>query len=163
MGLFDIFKKENQEIIIKAPIDGVVKPIEEVNDSIFSKKLMGDGFMIQPDNGELYAPCDAKVAMVFPTKHAVGLTLKDGTEILIHFGLESVNLNGVGFETFVEQGEKVNENTLLLKADLNYIKEHADDDCVIIVFTQISEDKKINIITGDVKHGDAIITFTQGE
>jgi glucose-specific phosphotransferase system IIA component len=163
MGLFDIFKKENQKIIIKAPIDGVVKSIEEVNDSIFSKKLMGDGFMIQPYNGELYAPCDAKVAMVFPTKHAIGLTLKDGTEILIHFGLETVNLNGAGFETFVEQGEKVNENTLLLKADLNYIKEHAEDDCVVFVFTQISEDKKIDITTGGVKHGDEIITFTQGE
>lgn len=158
MGLFDKLHK-NKEIIIKSPINGEIKPIEEVEDVSFSEKLLGDGFMVAPTSTELYAPCDAKVTMIFPTKHAIGLQLKDGSEILIHFGLDTVELNGKGFETFVEVNQKVSSSTLLLKADLDYIKKNARSDSVIVVFTKLNEGVQLEFNYEGNTRGSEVVRF----
>lgn len=151
-------KTGNIELIeICCPINGEVKSIEQVSDPVFSKKMMGDGVMIIPNHEELYAPCDAVIEMIFPTRHAIGLRLADNTALLLHFGLETVALNGKGFEVFVKKGQKVAKGKLLMKVDLKYIKDNAIDDCVIMAFSEMKEGKILTKKTGDFLHGQPII------
>lgn len=146
-----------ETIEICCPINGEVRSIEKVSDPVFSKKMMGDGVMIIPKSEELYAPCDANVEMIFPTKHAIGLRLADNTALLIHFGLETVALNGKGFEIFVKKGQKVAKGKLLMKVDLNYIRENAVDDCVIMAFSEMNEGKSLTTKMGEFIQGQSII------
>jgi glucose PTS system EIICBA or EIICB component len=134
----------NQETYI-APIAGRVMPITEVPDQVFSEKMMGDGFAILPEEGIVVAPAKGKVVNVFPTKHALGLITEGGREILIHFGIDTVNLKGEGFETLVNEGDEVEAGQPLLKADLEYIKEHATSTVTPIVFTNLQDGEYISI------------------
>jgi glucose PTS system EIICBA or EIICB component len=134
----------NQETYI-APIAGRVMPITEVPDQVFSEKMMGDGFAILPEEGIVVAPAKGKVVNVFPTKHALGLITEGGREILIHFGIDTVNLKGEGFETLVNEGDEVEAGQPLLKADLEYIKEHATSTVTPIVFTNLQDGEYISV------------------
>lgn len=130
------FKKKNEspkELL--AAVSGTVIPIEEVKDPVFSQKMMGDGFAILPEDDTIYAPADAAVTMLFPSNHAVGLTLKDGMEILIHVGIDTVNENGQGFSCLCEQGKEVSAGQPLLKMDRAYLMEKGYDVSVILIFT----------------------------
>lgn len=124
-----LFKRENGkasqhvEKMVLAPMKGEVKNISEISDPTFAGKMMGDGFMVLPENGDVVAPFDGEVMMIFPTKHALGLKSVDGEELLIHCGLDTVNLNGEPFEVKVHQGDQIKAGQLLMKADLNKIKE----------------------------------------
>lgn len=164
MGLFDIFKKKEEtkevkkeeKLVVCSPLDGEVFPIEETPDEAFAGKMMGDGIMILPTNGDVVAPFDAEVVMTFPTKHAVGLKAADGTEVLIHFGIDTVSLNGEGFELFVEQGQKVNKGDKLISADIDFIKSKNIPTNVPMVFT--SMDTQFEVVkNGAVVKGDEII------
>lgn len=152
-----LFHKKSKEREMKSPIDGDVKDITETPDAVFSAKMMGDGFYIQPTASQVYAPCDAVVEMIFPTKHAIGLRLKDNTAILLHFGLDTVQLEGKGFTLHVEQGQKVKEGSLLLEADLEYIRAHATDDGLIMIFTEGMDDKQLRKQYGIYTHHDKIV------
>lgn len=151
-----IFRKKKYRVEISCPISGQVYAVTETEDAAFSKQLMGDGVMIRPSEGNLYAPCDAKVEMVFPTKHAIGLRLRDNSAILLHFGLDTVELNGNGFELFVEQGQKVSAGELLLKADLPYLQAHAKDDCLIMVATELAANSVLHYSCGCFSRGDML-------
>ena len=96
-------------------VDGEVLPIENACDQIFSHKLLGDGIMIKPYNGLIVSPCDGIVTMIYPTKHAIGLKLDNGIELLLHFGTNTVNLNGVGFELLVKLHQRVQKRRLALE------------------------------------------------
>lgn len=126
-----------------SPIKGKVIPISEVPDQVFSQKMMGDGFAIEPEEGLVVAPADGKIIHVFPTKHAIGLMTEGGREILIHFGIDTVNLKGEGFETLVNEGEEVKAGQPLLRADINFIKEHVPSIITPVVFTNLSEGENI--------------------
>lgn len=124
-----LFKRENGkanqhvEKVVLSPMQGEVKNISEISDPTFAGKMMGDGFMVLPENGDVVAPFDGEVMMIFPTKHALGLKLVDGEELLIHCGLDTVTLNGEPFEVKVHQEDQIKAGQLLMKADLNKIKE----------------------------------------
>ncbi|WP_079504139.1 glucose-specific PTS transporter subunit IIBC [Mesobacillus jeotgali] len=131
--------------IFVSPIKGEIKPITEVPDQVFSGKMMGDGFAIVPTEGTIVSPVDGKIVNVFPTKHAIGVLSEAGREILIHVGIDTVNLKGQGFETLVSENDTVTKGQPLLKVDLGYIKENATSIITPIVFTNLSEGESIVI------------------
>ncbi|WP_066070429.1 PTS sugar transporter subunit IIA [Neobacillus soli] len=139
-----------QEFIM--PIEGEIIPITEVEDPVFSEKMMGDGFAIIPENGLVVSPVDGEIMNVFPTKHAIGIKSKKGFEILIHVGLETVNLKGEGFTVLVEEGKKVTKGKELLRFDLEYIKKAAASSVTPVIFTNaksITLKKKGKITLGE--------------
>lgn len=134
--------------IVHAPLTGEVTPLSEVPDQVFSEKMMGDGIAIKPSQGEVRAPFNGKVQMIFPTKHAIGLVSDSGLELLIHIGLDTVKLNGEGFTLHVEEGQEVKQGDLLINFDLDYIRKHAKSDITPIIVTQG------NITNLDFKQGE---------
>lgn len=134
--------------IVHAPLTGEVTPLSEVPDQVFSEKMMGDGIAVKPSQGEVRAPFNGKVQMIFPTKHAIGLVSDSGLELLIHIGLDTVKLNGEGFTLHVEEGQEVKQGDLLINFDLDYIRNHAKSDITPIIVTQG------NITNLDFKQGE---------
>lgn len=155
MGLFSRKKKE---ICLYSPLNGEVKSIDATPDPVFSQKMMGDGVVIFPTDGNVVAPFDGKVTMIFPSKHAIGLESKDGIELLIHYGLDTVSLNGEGFEVLVEVNQAIKTGDPLLKADNALIESKGLSCAVPVVFTALSESKSIEIVkSGTVSQGDKIV------
>ncbi|WP_134682511.1 PTS sugar transporter subunit IIA [Brevibacillus migulae] len=115
-------KKESTTIAIAAPLTGRVMPLEEVPDPVFAQKMAGDGIAILPTDGLLVSPVSGKVAHVFPTHHAIGLVNAEGLELLIHIGIDTVKLNGEGFQPFVQVGDQVSVGDKLIHFDLEKIK-----------------------------------------
>jgi N-acetylglucosamine PTS system EIICBA or EIICB component len=128
------------------PIEGEIIPLNEVPDQVFSQKMMGDGFGIIPTNGSVVSPVDGEIINVFPTKHAIGIKSKQGYEILIHIGLDTVKLKGEGFSVLVKRGEKVTKGHEILKFDLENIKKSVPSIVTPVIFTNLT---KLNI----KKHG----------
>lgn len=137
-----------------APLDGQILPITEVPDEVFSQKMMGDGFAIEPANGEVVSPVNGVITTVFPTKHAIGITAANGDEILIHFGIDTVNLKGEGLEALVEQGAEVKAGQPILKANLDLIKDKVPTLITPIVFTNLAEGQTVSVKAGSqIKRG----------
>ncbi|NME48399.1 PTS transporter subunit EIIC [Enterococcus gallinarum] len=113
----------NERVVLSSPLAGRVVPLNEVKDQVFSSGAMGKGIAIDPANGTLVAPADGTITTLFPTGHAIGLTTTDGVEILMHIGMDTVELEGKGFEIFVKQEDQVKKGDLLVKFDLSLIKE----------------------------------------
>ncbi|MGJ7912561.1 PTS sugar transporter subunit IIA [Neobacillus sp. LXY-1] len=139
---FNLFKK-GSPISIYAPVDGEIIPLEEVPDPVFSQKMIGEGVAIYPSGGKILAPVEGKIIQVAPSKHALGILAEDGSEILIHIGLETVSLKGEGFTALVAEGDQVSVGLPLMEVDWEFIKEHADSTVTPIVMTNGS-DKQIN-------------------
>lgn len=136
-----------------SPFTGTVKPITEAPDPAFAGKMMGDGFLVEPENGIVLAPEDAEIVFVFPSKHAIGLKTKDGVEFLLHIGIDTVKLDGKGFEVFVKDGDSVKRGDKLMEFDLQYIREHAPSDVCLTVFTGLKEGEEICTA---VSHAEAL-------
>ena len=120
--------------------------------------MMGDGVVIFPTDNTVVSPCDGVIKMIFPTKHAIGIESKEGVEILIHVGIDTVLLNGEGFETLVKEMEEVKKGQSLLRFDLDYVKKNAKSDATVVVFTNLQNDSKLSLMTlGDVKANQEII------
>lgn len=126
---------DNQKNTIFAPLSGKVTPLSKVPDPTFSEKMMGDGIAIEPTDGKVVSPVDGEVILTFPTKHAVGLKSKSGIELLIHIGLETVNMDGEGFEVHVKQGQQVKVGDPLITFDLQLIKEKAASHITPVIIT----------------------------
>ncbi|MCU9593550.1 PTS system trehalose-specific EIIBC component [Caldibacillus thermolactis] len=124
-----------RKIALVAPLTGKVVAIENVPDQTFSEKMMGDGLAIEPTDGKVVAPVDGEVVVTFPTKHAVGLKTASGMELLIHVGLETVHMDGEGFDMHVKQGDKVKAGDLLLTFDLQLIKKKAASHITPVIIT----------------------------
>ncbi|MDT2523118.1 PTS sugar transporter subunit IIA [Enterococcus raffinosus] len=135
MGLF------NKKSIVYSPVNGAVKSIEKVNDEMFSTKALGDGFAVEPFDGTIVAPIEGTVMSIFPTKHAISLKTKQGLEVLVHIGIDTVELNGSGFTIKVEEGEKVTAETVLAEVDFNFLESKGKDTDVMVIFTNL--DKKV--------------------
>ena len=125
--------------------DGQRLPITQVHDPVFSQKMMGDGFAVEPENGNIYSPVAGLVTSVFPTKHALGLLTDDGLEVLVHVGLDTVALNGAPFSAKVKDGQRVALGDLLLVADLEAIKSADRETTVIVAFTNTAELKSVTL------------------
>lgn len=145
--------KQNE---IGAYADGELIPIEEVSDATFAQKVLGDGMVIIPDNGNIYAPFDAEVAMVTDTGHAIGLTDKNGNQFLIHIGIDTVNLNGKYFQLQVTTGDQVKMGDILAINNLDKIKEEGYDMSVLLIATDINEKKIKKESPRKVKNGEKI-------
>ncbi|WP_050184408.1 beta-glucoside-specific PTS transporter subunit IIABC [Domibacillus robiginosus] len=136
---------------IKNPVKGKVIPLSEVNDAVFSTKVMGDGIAVIPSKGELYAPADGKIKMVFNTNHALGMETANGAELLFHIGIDTVQLGGKHFESLVKVGDEVKAGDLLVKFDLDKIVEEGFDPVTIAVVTN---QEQYSVKVEDVKHAD---------
>ena len=128
-----------------SPFQGVLKPITEAPDEAFASKAMGDGYLVMPENGTVVAPEDGEVMFVFPSKHAIGLKAADGTEYLLHIGVDTVKLNGEGFTVFVSDGQKIKKGDKLMEFDPAYIREHAVSDACIVIFTGLTEGESLSL------------------
>ncbi|MCM3408786.1 glucose-specific PTS transporter subunit IIBC [Metabacillus litoralis] len=147
-----------------SPLTGEMKNITEVPDQVFSGKMMGDGFAILPSNGTVVSPVNGKILNVFPTKHAIGIQSDGGKEILIHFGIDTVNLKGEGFEAFVQEGDIVEQGQKLLEVDLEFVKSNAPSIMTPIVFTNLKEGQSIKLQTkGNVAANDTDIIEIEGK
>ncbi|MCA9747338.1 MAG: PTS glucose transporter subunit IIA, partial [Lactococcus sp.] len=154
---------------ITTPLEGKVLPLSEANDAAFAAGVMGKGAVIEPTLGEVYAPFDGQVMTVFPTKHAIGLISEQGTELLIHVGIDTVQLEGKYFESFVSQGQKIQKGDLLLKFDMEAIEAAGFSTQVPIIITNSSDfsdivitDKTVihkaeELLTGLVKTADGLV------
>ena len=137
------FKGVTEEVHSVA--DGQVINIEDVKDPVFSQKMMGDGFAVEPDNGRIVSPVAGKVTSVFPTKHALGLVTDNGLEVLVHIGLDTVSLEGKPFEVKVSEGQTVAAGDLLVEADLDAIRAAGRETSTIVVFTNADAIKSVKV------------------
>lgn len=153
-----VINREPQNIA--SPLDGEVKDLYEVNDEVFSQELAGKGVAIVPSNNQVVSPVSGKVSMLFPTKHAIGVTSDSGAELLIHIGIDTVKLEGKFFETFVKVGDEVKKSDLLVKFDKEAIEKEGYD--LTTMFT-VSNTADYNDVlptkTGKVKSGEEIINI----
>lgn len=141
-----------------SPMEGKVMPLSEVEDQVFSKGLMGEGFAVELSNGTIRAPFDGEVIMTFPTKHAIGLRRNDGVEVLIHIGMDTVELNGEGFRMDVAQGDRVSAGDVLVEVDLDTVRKAGKSVVSPVVFTSgghVALNKQ-----GKVQPGDFVIEYT---
>jgi sugar PTS system EIIA component len=130
----NLFKK-NKTVSFVAPMTGKVIPLEEVPDPVFSQKMMGDGLAMDPTEGVVYAPVNGEIVQLFPTKHAIGIKTKNGLEVLIHIGIDTVSMNGEGFTAHIQTGDKVKQGDPLISFDLALVKEKAKSTITPIIIT----------------------------
>lgn len=150
----------NNKTIIKAPITGVAVKLEEVPDDVFAKKLIGDGIAIEPTDNILYSPVNGEIIQIFPTLHAIGIITKEGVEVLIHLGIDTVELKGEGFTSFIEKGQQVNIGDKLLQIDWDYVKDKASSTMTPIIITNMERINKIKILKlGEIQAGDDLLSI----
>ncbi|AHI55517.1 PTS sugar transporter subunit IIA [Listeria ivanovii] len=136
----NIFQKTKVEGLY-AHVDGQLISLEEVPDPVFNQKMMGEGIAIKPETGTIVAPADGKIIQLAETKHAFGIRTALGQEILVHIGLETVALNGEGFNVLVKVGDKVKKGQPVVEADIDFIQKNAASTVIPMVITNSSEGK----------------------
>lgn len=145
---------------VYAPMTGTVKDLSEVADEVFSSGMLGKGIAIEPTNGQVNSPVDGIITTVFPTKHAIGVTSDEGVEILIHIGMDTVEMNGEGFESFVKQNERVKKGDLMIRVDLDKIKAAGLSSITPVVVTNSTTYKDISIVASNkVDKGQVLLTI----
>lgn len=140
------FRKKNQDFLISAPVGGKLIKLEEVNDEVFSSKMMGDGFAILPAPGTnlVVAPVDGEIVSLPNSHHAVGITTREGIDVLVHVGIDTVELKGKGFSSFVKAGQKVKRGNNLLSFDNDFMQNQGIDTTVMTIITG-GYDKKVDL------------------
>ncbi len=134
----------NDEVFL-TPMAGEILPISESADEAFASKMLGDGIAVNPSEGTIYAPCDGTVSLLFPTKHAIGITSTKGTDLLIHAGIDTVKMEGDGFEAFVKQGDTVHKGDKLLKVDLEKVRTAGYNPQTMMILPQASADVTLEV------------------
>ena len=161
MGFFDkLFggkaesaaKFSGQPMTVMSPIDGKVIPLEQLPDETFASAILGPGCGIEPTGDTVYAPFDGTVTQIATTLHAVGMTSSEGTELLIHVGMDTVDMKGQGFTALVKEGQKITAGTPLLKVDLDAIRAAGHPTATAIIVTDGADDVKM-LAEGDVAPG----------
>lgn len=159
MGLFDFFKKKKEEnwYNIYSPLNGKVIPLSETPDDAFAQKMIGDGCAIVPTEGSIYSIIEGDID-IFETNHAVSFEAPNGLEMIVHFGIDTVNLKGMGFTRVAAPGDTVKVGEELVKYDLEYIKANAKSSITPVIINNMDIVEKLEIVaTGDVKHGDLLM------
>lgn len=161
--MFNIFGSDEQtEVEVKAPLTGEIVALEEVPDEVFAAKTVGDGVAIKPTANKLVSPADGVIRQLFPTKHAVGIETEAGVELLIHIGVDTVDLDGEGFEKMVDEGDKIKPGDELIKFDLDYIAEQAPSTITPVVITNLDQMAEFTVTeAAEVTAGeDKLFTIT---
>lgn len=155
--MFGLFKKKTLEL--QSPMQGDVLDISEVPDAVFSQKMVGDGFAVNPTDGAVKAPCSGKIAQIFPTNHAFGIVTEEGVEVLVHIGIDTVELKGEGFTRMVEPGTQVNAGDVIVKVDLEILKVNEKSVITPVVITTPDKVKSIDVKNGPTEKVAAILNL----
>ena len=162
MGLFDIFKKKEKTIVtIYSPMNGKVIELKEVPDEAFAQKMVGDGCAIEPDKGSICSPIEGQLMNIFPTNHAIIFETIDGLEMIVHFGIDTVKLDGKGFQKLREPGPiKVGDE--IVKYNLDEIKDNVPSTRSPIIINNMEKVEKIEVLSLGkiVKIGEPIMKVT---
>lgn len=164
MGLLDkLFgKKEAPELEVGAPLAGEVVPVGQVNDPTFADEILGKGIAIRPTGNKVYAPCDGTIGMMFDTGHAVSMTSTEGTEILIHVGLETVGLNGKYYTVHAANGDEVKKGQLLIEFDREAIAAEGYDTITPVVICNSMDYSEVKTFTGKtVEPGEKVVALVK--
>ncbi|MBQ8317940.1 MAG: PTS transporter subunit EIIC [Lachnospiraceae bacterium] len=150
--------KTHNIVTISSPMNGLVRGIEEAPDEAFAQKMMGDGVIIEPVDGTVYAPEDGTITMIFDTNHAVGFETDTGVEMLIHVGIDTVNLKGKGFSMMANEGQHLKKGDVIMNFDLEGIRATAKAMSTPVICTSLTENQKINVLKyGDIKAGEPLL------
>ena len=150
-------QKVVDRIVISSPITGVAAELSTAPDEAFAQKMMGDGAVVTPEDPYVRAPEDGEVAFVFDTKHAIGFVTESGISLLIHVGIDTVKLNGEGFEALVESGQEVKKGDPMLKLDLDYLSKNAPSIVSPVLCTELEDNQRIHLLNeGQVKAGEPL-------
>lgn len=155
--MFKKLKKRN----ILSPADGDVVPLKNVPDPVFSEKMLGDGFAVIPSDNHVYAPVGGKVIDAADTLHAYCITSDDGTDILVHVGIDTVKLGGKGFSAAVKSGDTVNAGELLCTFDFDELKKNGCHTHIPVIVTNSEELKSLDIDTGSKRKGDVAAVYNK--
>lgn len=164
MGLLDkLFgKKETAELEVGAPLAGEVVPVSQVKDPTFADEILGKGIAIRPTGNKVYAPCDGTIGMMFDTGHAVSMTSTEGTEILIHVGLETVGLNGKHYTVHAANGDEVKKGQLLIEFDREAIAAEGYDTITPVVICNSMDYSEVKTFTGKtVEPGEKVVALVK--
>jgi len=153
--MFGFFKRKAREI--KSPVDGMVVALESVKDDVFSQKMVGDGVAVIPMSEIFTAPIDGVVVKIFPTNHAYSIKSDKDLTVMVHIGLDTVELEGRGFERLVNEGDTVSCGDSIIRTDLAYLRQHAKDIITPVIISDESDVKKIEKKYTIVKSGDSIM------
>lgn len=164
MKLFkNLFNRKNnteqKQFYIFNPIEGEIISIEDTPDEVFAGKMLGDGFAIKPKGNKVYAPVDGEIKVLFPTLHAIAMETEEGIELLIHIGIDTVELNGEGFTKHVELGDKVKQGDLLISFDRNIIEAKAKSSITPIIITNMDKISDITMDYGKKSMGEKVVTI----
>lgn len=171
---FILYKEDAQESVkeketvnvtndLAAPVSGKVIPLEQVKDETFASGMLGQGVAIEPTDNIIYSPIEGTVETIFETKHAIGLKSADGLELLIHIGMDTVNLKGDGFKQLIEVGQKVQIGTPLMEVDFAKIKAAGYEIVTPMVITNAPENLSLNIVSNEeAHHGDILVILNRG-
>lgn len=144
-------------VVISSPITGTAADLSTAPDEAFAEKLMGDGALVTPADGAVYAPEDGEICFVFETKHAIGFKTDSEITMLIHVGIDTVKLNGKGFNVLVKEGQKVKKGTKMMELDLAYLKSHAPSIATPVLCTELEENQSIRLLKeGSIKAGEQL-------
>ena len=146
-----------ETIIVSSPITGIAADLATAPDDAFAGRMMGDGAVVTPTAATIVAPEDGQVIFVFDTKHAIGFLTDSGLSMLLHIGIDTVNLEGKGFTCFVENGQSVKKGDKLLEIDIDYLTANAPSLCSPILCTELEDNQKVRLLAeGEVKAGDPL-------
>lgn len=145
-------------MLILSPLDGRVIPLEEVPDEVFAEKVLGDGAAVIPENGNIYSPIDGEIVSIPESLHAYGIRSDAGIEMIVHFGLETVNLKGEGFSPKVKVGDRVKAGQLLCTADMDFLRSKGINTVTPVLVTDGAEEGSFSVKTGEIRHGEEIMT-----
>lgn len=171
--MFDFFKKnknksEKQEKaktgsseVLYAPAVGEFKAIDQVDDPVFSQKMMGDGYAVEPSTGDVYAPASGTVMSIFPTQHAIYIKTDDDVEVLVHMGIDTVELDGAPFDVKVSEGDRVEAGSLIANVDLDQLEAAGKGKAIVIVFTNLEDFSNLSLTaSGQVSQGQEVGSVT---
>lgn len=159
--MFRFGKKKNGSVLVAAA-SGTVINVDALTDEVFSKKILGDGYAVKPENGTIVSPADGKIIDVQDSHHAYGIQTNDGLELLVHIGIDTVSLNGEGFTPCVKNGDKVKAGQALCEVDLGKIQAAGYPTDTVVLITNIDEIKDFNVTIGEAKAGETeVLTYTK--
>lgn len=139
----NFFKKNKNSDTIISPVDGKIIAIENINDEVFSSKMMGDGFGVEPIDNEVKIPVSGRVVMLYPSLHAFGIEAANGVNVLVHIGIDTVELNGTGFTSMIQENENVKAGDTAMLVDFDFIKNQGYSTTVMVIVTDMGTFNKL--------------------